>query len=290
MKMPSTMLLGVFLPALCFGQEPPAKLEFEVASIRPAQPTGQERVDIGVHLDGSQARIASFSIQDLVGMAYRVKRYQVTGPDWTSSERFNLSATLPAGSTTSQIPEMLQALLADRFQLKMHREKKDLPVYALVMGKPPLKLQESASSEPTEPKGVVSVTASGSAAGVSVNLGNGSYYTFGNNKFEVKKVRMETLANLLERYMDRPVINSTELPGAYDLTLNVTEEDYRILLIRAAVNSGVTLPPQALRLLDSGSPASLFDAIQQLGLKLDARKAPLDMLVIDDARKSPTDN
>jgi uncharacterized protein (TIGR03435 family) len=291
MKLRNPVLLVVFASGVLFGQSAAPKLEFEVTSVRPAQQDAPEKTAIGIHLDGSQVHIASFSLRELVAMAYRVQRYQVTGPDWTASEHFNVSATLPAGSTSQQMPEMMQALLADRFQLKMHREKKDLPVYALVMGKPPLKLQESAPATDTgEPKGVVNVSAAGSAAGVSVDLGKGSYYTFANNKFEVKKVRMDTLAVLLERYLDRPVVNLTDLTGTYDLTLPVTDEDYRMLLVRAAVSAGITLPPQALRLLDNGTPVSLFDSVQQLGLKLDARKAPMDMLVIDQALKTPTEN
>lgn len=291
MKLRNSVVLGVLASAVLWGQTAPSKLEFEVASVRPAEPNPPERVAVGVHLDGSQVRIAAFSMRDFVALAYRVKLNQVTGPDWTASERYNLNATLPAGGTSSQIPEMVQAVLADRFHLKMHEEKKDLPVYALVLGRPPLRLQEDApTSEDPDPKGAVNVSGGGSAAGVSVELGHGAYYTFANNKFEAKKVRMETLATILERFMDRPVVNLTELKGTYDLTLPVTEEDYRILLVRAAVNSGVNLPPQALRLLDAGSPASLFDAVQQLGLKLDARKAPLDMVVIDDALKTPTEN
>lgn len=101
---------------------------------------------------------------------------------------------------------------------------------------------------------------------------------------------MDSLATVLERFMDRPVVNLTDLQGTYDLTLNVTGEDYRIMMVRAAVNSGITLPPRALRLLDAGAPISLFDAVQQLGLKLDARKALRDLVVIDEALKTPTDN
>ncbi len=291
MKTRSPLVLGVLTSAVLFGQAASSKLEFEVASVRPAQPNGPERVAVGVHLDGSQVRIASFSMRDFVALAYRVKLNQVTGPEWTASDRYNVNATLPAGSTSSQIPEMVQSFLAERFQLKVHREKKDMPVYALVLGKPPLKLQEAApSADDPDPKGVVNVSGGGSAAGVSVDLGHGASYTFANNKFEARRVRMDTLATILERFMDRPVVNLTDLKGTYDLTLPVTEEDYRILLVRAAVNSGVNLPPQALRLLDAGSPVSLFDAVQQLGLKLDARKAPLDLVVIDDALKTPTEN
>ena len=90
--------------------------------------------------------------------------------------------------------------------------------------------------------------------------------------------------------MDRPVVDMTDLKGSYDVALDVTEEDHRVMLIRAGVAAGVTLPPQALRLLDGASTPSLLDAIQKLGLKLEARKAPLDVIVIDDARKTPTDN
>ncbi len=100
---------------------------------------------------------------------------------------------------------------------------------------------------------------------------------------------MGTLASMLERYMDRPIVNLTELKGKYDITLEVTEEDYQTMLIRAAISAGLVLPPQVLQLAE-GSTASLLDALQQAGLKLEPRKAPLDFLVIDQARKTPTDN
>jgi len=267
--------------------------KFEVASIRPSPPAGTERVDVGLHMDGAQVRIVSLPMRDYIARAYRVKLYQVTGPDWITSERFDVNATLPAGSTPEQIPEMLQFLLEERFQMKLHRDKKELPVYALTIGKPPLKLQESApdAAAGTPRKGDVSIAISGSAAaGVSVDLGNGSYYTFNNGKFEIKKVNMDMLARQLERYVDRPIVDMTDLKGNYDLTVAVTPEDYQTMLIRAAVNAGMVLPPQVLQLLDSGSIASLIDGLQQLGLKMEARKAPLDLLVIDQMSKTPTEN
>ena len=187
---------------------------------------------------------------------------------------------------------MLQSLLEERFQIKLHREKKELPVYALIIGKPPLKIQESAAdpAAPVAPKGTSNVTASGSAAGVSVDLGNGSYYTFNNGKFEIKKVNMDMLTRQLERYVDRPIIDMTDLKGTYDLSFAVTPEDYQTMLIRAAVNAGMVLPPQAIQFMDNGSIASLLDGLQQLGLKMDARRAPLDVLVIDQLSKTPTEN
>jgi uncharacterized protein (TIGR03435 family) len=101
---------------------------------------------------------------------------------------------------------------------------------------------------------------------------------------------MDAFARLLTPYVDRPIVNLTDLKGNYDFTLNLTPEDYRAMLIQIAVNNGVALPPQALRLLDGNSVASLFDVVQQLGLKMDARKAPLDVLVIDHVLKTPSEN
>jgi uncharacterized protein (TIGR03435 family) len=98
------------------------------------------------------------------------------------------------------------------------------------------------------------------------------------------------IAATLERFVDRPIVDMTDLKGAYDITLEVTQEDYRAMLIHAAVAAGVSLPPEALRFLDGASVPSLFEAVQKVGLKLDARKAPLDMIVVDDARKTPTEN
>lgn len=246
-----------------------------------------------MHIDGAQFRVGSFSLRDYLGMAYRMKPYQISGPDWIASERFDLAATLPAGVSTDLIPEMLQALLAERFQVKLHRDKKEFPVYVLEIGKGPLKLQASPldpDAADADGKGVANVAASGSGQGVFVNLGHGSSYSFANNRFEAAKLTMADWTGNLERFMDRPVVDMTGLKGNYDFALDLTEEDYRMMLVRSGVNAGVVLPPQALRLLEGGAPVSLFDAVQKLGLKLDARKAPLDVMVIDEARKTPTDN
>lgn len=292
MKFLSAVALAVSLAGLTLAQAPQTPLEFEVASVRPAAPAGQQQVNVGLRLDGSQARIASYSIGEYIAMAYRVRPPQVSGPDWIANDRYDINAKLPEGATSSQIPEMLQSLLASRFGLKIHHEKRDLPVYALVTGKGPLKLKEAPAdaSSGEAPKGVVNLAASGSVNGVSINLGNGSGFSFANDRFEATKVSMETFARVLERYMDRPVLNLTELKGNYDLSLNLTPEDYRIMLIRAGMNSGVVLPPQVLRLVEGNSPESLFEALQQVGLKLDARKSPLDVIVIDQVNKASTDN
>ena len=286
------LLLWAFAGAAVFSQSA-TRPEFEVATIRPSAPTPSETVTAGIRIDGAQVRWASLTLKDYIAAAYRVRRYQISGPDWTSSDRFDIAATLPPGSSPSQSPEMMQRLLEERFQLKMHREQKDFPVYMLEIAKGGLKMQESApdpNAANADANAPVNITGSGSGQGISINLGRGSSYTFSNNKFDAKRLTMAALAANLERFMDRPVVDKTDLKGSYDFSLDVTDEDYRAMLIRAAVTAGVVLPPPALRLLDGASLPSLFDALQKVGLRLDALKAPLEVLVIDAARKTPTDN
>jgi len=233
-------------------------------------------------------------LKDYIGMAYRLKLYQISGPDWIGTTRFDVAATLPEGSLPSQISTMTQALLEERFQLKVHREKKEFPIYALEIVKGGLKMTEappSAELANADPKAPQAFTGAGSNQGVSVNLGQGSSFTFSNNKFEAKRLTMASLAGTLERFLDRPVVDMTDLKGSYDFSIDVTGEDYRAMMIRSAVVAGVVLPPEVLRFLDgASSPESLFDGLAKLGLRLDARKAPLDVLVIDGALKTPTEN
>jgi uncharacterized protein (TIGR03435 family) len=265
--------------------------EFEVASIKPSAPDPMYKVRAGLHIDGSQVSCVKFSINDYIGMAYQVRSYQISGPDWTASERFDINAKLPAGSTGKEIPAMLKALLEDRFGMKTHREKRDAPVYGLVIGKGGLKMKESAP-DPQAPdtQGGASVAVSGEARGVNVNYGNGSYFTVGDNKFEGKKLRASLIADVLARFTDRPVVDMTDLKGNYDFLLELTPDDFRAMMVRAAISAGVTLPPQALQILDTASGDSLFNSVEKLGLKLESRKAPLDLLVIDHIEKTPTDN
>jgi len=278
--------------ALTFAQTAP-RPEFEVASIRPTSTEMREGVVAGVRIDGAQFRSNFLSLKDYVGAAYRVKLSQISAPDWLGSQRFDIVATLPADGPMSQIPEMLQRLLEERFQLKVHREAKEFPVYVLEIAKGGLKMQETPpdpEAAKVDPKAPVDYTGGGSGQGVTVNMGRGVSFTFANNKLDAKRLTMASLAGTLERFLDRPVVDMTGLTGGYDFSLDVTSEDYRGMMVRAAVAAGVVLPPEALKLLDGSSPTSLFDALQKLGLKLDARKAPLDTVVVDEMRKTPTDN
>ncbi|MEO5922233.1 MAG: TIGR03435 family protein [Bryobacteraceae bacterium] len=264
-------------------------LQFEVASIRPSAPFQPDAVALGLRMDGQQAHIVSFSLRDYIAMAYKIREGQVSGPDWLPDTRFDINATLPTGGKTDQIPDMLQALLGDRFQLKFHREKKGFDVYVLTRNNRPLALKPVTTDVPPS-DGSVNVAAAGSGAGVSVSLGNGSSYTFSNNKFEGKRLSTVVMADQLERYMDRPMVDQSGLSGVYDMSLEITADDYRVMLIRGAKASGIVLPPQAQRLADGATTPSLFESLEKLGLHLEAKKIPLDVIIVDQISKTPSEN
>jgi uncharacterized protein (TIGR03435 family) len=287
--------LAACLPLLVNAQTKPAHPEFEVASIRPAPPMDAS-VKIGMHTDGAQVRFDFLSLRDCMRIAWQVKDYQIVGPDWVGSDRFNISAKVPdGGATEEQRRTMLQNLLIDRFKLTFHNDKKEFAVYALVLSKNGLKMTETApdatSDAPAAKPAGISVNASGSAAGVFVDLGQGSYYTFADDKLVGHKLTLPRIADTLAAYMDKPVVDMTGLPDTkfYDFSLPVTSDDYRVMLIRSAIRAGVSLPPQALALAD-GSIDSFYSSLDAVGLKMDPRKAALDVMVIDHADKNPTDN
>ena len=284
------IILALCAPLAIYAQTAPAPAhpEFEVASIKPAPPvTATPTVNIGIRIDGAQFSCTSYSLKDYLRFAYNVKGYQIEGPEWMAQERYAISAKVPDGAPRDQIREMLQSLLEQRFKIKLHRMQKDFPVYALVVDKGGVKMTEVEKGG-TPPR-AINVKAQGGPGGVGVDLGNGSSFVFADEKFTAKKLYMVTLADALSIFMDRPVVDMTGLTGAYDFEFHMSEEDYRAMLIRSAVNNGVQLPPQALQFLNS-SGDSLFSAVQLVGLKLDSRKAPLDVIVVDSAEKTPTEN
>jgi uncharacterized protein (TIGR03435 family) len=281
-------LLAALLSASSFLLAQP--LQFEVASIKPAAPNRPDSVSLGLRMDGQQAHINAFSLRDYIAMAYKVRAAQVTGPDWLSDTRFDISGTLPPGGKMEQVDEMLQPLLAERFGLKFHREKKEFDVYALVRTNRPLGLKP-VTVDPNAPvEAAVNVSGTGSGQGVAVNLGNGSSYTFANGKLEGKKLDLATMVDTLELFMDRPLVDQSKLTGFYDVSLEITTEDYRVMLIRAGRSNGIVLPPQVLRLLDGATTPSLFEAIEKQGLRLEPRKLPLDVIVVDQISKAPSEN
>lgn len=288
--------------------QPATRLEFEVASIKPAAPPnfagGKVAIRIGMHVDGSRMEYSMGTLRDLIRTAYRVKDYQVSGPDWINDTRFDIVAKLPEGSNPDQAPEMLQALLADRFKLTLHHETKDHNVYALVVGKGGPKLKASEADDGT-PAGATNKDADGPKGPVALSTGNiaipnKSVMTFnrgaGGMAVNAKKVTLPGFADMLSRYVDRPVVDMTGIQGVYDFAMNLSMEE--IMHMKGAIG-GVMAVRVAGPGGDSGGPAdaasdstgpSVFQSVQQYGLKLDARKAPVDILTIDRAEKLPTEN
>jgi uncharacterized protein (TIGR03435 family) len=278
-------LLAFVLAPFAFGQALP---QFEVASIKPSPPGADFQVKIGLHIDGAQVSCNFFSLADYVRIAYDLKQYQVIASDWMASERYDIKARLPEGGKPDQVRDMIKALLAERFHLKVHKESKEFPVYALEVDKGGAKLKESKAEEGAAT--TTDVTAAGGPQGVTINLGNGSYFTFADNKIEGGKLDMPRFAETLARFTDRPVVDMTDLKGHYDFELKVSDEDFNAMRIRSAISAGVVLPPQAMKLLEFSSGDSLHSALQAVGLRLAPRKAPLEVLVIDSADKMPTEN
>jgi len=290
MKVIRPLFTAVLASISAFAQSSPARPEFEVASIKPSPPPTSGQINAGVHIDGARVSCSQLSLNDYIGIAHKVKRHQIVGPDWLASDRYDIAATLPEGAKREQVPEMLKALLEDRFGMKMHRDTKEFPVYGLVIGKGGLKMTESPVDAGLDSAKPVEVKVSGGAAGTTIDYGNGSYFTFANNRFEAKKLTMVAFADTLARFCDRPVVDMTELKGRYDLAIEFSPEDFRAMQIRAAIAAGVTLPPQVLQMLEHASGDSLPTALQTLGLKLEPRKAPIEVLVVDHAEKTPTAN
>ena len=304
-----------------FAQTPPAP-RFEVSSIKPAVPLqtqlsqiaqagnaniGNLRIMQQVITD-QRIDLNTLSLADLIVMAYRLKPYQLTAPDWVKSERYDVQATLPAGATKEQVPEMMQALLAERFKLKVHHDKKPLPVYGLVVGKDGSKLQPAAETPapvPEDPKAQTlslagqDVKISSDARGGQVVSTNGQNIRIqtspdGTIRMEFDKVTMAQFVQQIEQFLDKPVIDQTHLTGTYRIPLELSQEDLMAMVMSKASAAGVTIPG-----LPGGAPgqaatpssnSSIFNTVQKLGLKLESQNAPVYMIVVDSVEKTPTEN
>jgi uncharacterized protein (TIGR03435 family) len=263
-----------------WGQTTPV---FEGASIKPTPP---DQANVGVHIEGSQITCAGLSLKEYIRMATKLKDYQVVGPDWLDAQRFDVTATLPAGSTREQIPAMTMALLTARFSLKFHQDKKEFAAWGLAVDKAGLTMKPSLA-HPDDKAAAAELAANGGQGGISANLGNGAWFIFNKNQFTGRNLTMANLTDSLSRFMDKPVVDMTSTPGRYDVTLALSPTDFRIMLIRAAVAAGANVPPQALKLLNEPMGQSLQLALGALGLRMDFQRAPIDVIVVDHMEQSP---
>ena len=237
------VLLVLSMVAVGLGQTP----NFEVASVKAtAVQDGSLTVN---YPPGGRYSAQNLTVKALLGMSYGVQGYQILGGrGWVDSGGFDIEAKAAGGvgePTHEQVNQMVQALLADRFQLALHRETRQLPIYVLVAGKTGAKMLPGESS----------------AQGSKMMMG----------QLIIKKMSMTGLANILTFDLNRPVIDQTGLKGEYAFTLEWTP---------------------GLREADAGTASrpSLFTAVEeQLGLKLESTKGPVEVLVIDRVEK-PSEN
>ncbi len=292
-------ILCTFFLSCCvtFGGQPPAtgpqpnsavqseqKPAFEVASIKPSEPMPMGRMRITMGADAGMVRYTNVALKDCIRVAYRVKEFQIEGPDWLGSERFDILAKLPAGSSQDQIPEMLQALLAERFKLALHRDTKEHAIYALVAAKggPKLKAAEVAVGDP----------ASGKPAGAGAPRGNVSIMAGPNGAhLKAPSATLSNLAEMISRFSERPVVDMTGIQGQYDFDLVFSPETMRSM---PGGMKGPMGPPPGGERLPADAVAeragSIYDSVQRYGLKLEPRKAPMEILVVDHIEKTPTEN
>jgi uncharacterized protein (TIGR03435 family) len=225
---------------------------FEVASVKPDKSESHHSSSRDYH---GKFMATNVTLQDCIRRAYGVMDYQIVGPAWLKSERYDIAAEASFTPSTDQLRLMIQALLADRFKLSLHHEKKIFPVYVLIVAKNGPRLQPAP---------------------------NGGHNSFRSGPGHVSSTQasMSGFADLLSSQAGRPVLDETELHGAYNFQLDWTPDIDQIKPTEESDRSRSS----------SGGP-SLFTAIQeQLGLKLEPRKAPVDLLVIDHAERTPTEN
>lgn len=231
---------------------PAGPTHFDVASVKRATPPPAERGNSSMQLAPGRVTMTNVSLKKLLYEAYQVKDYQISGPDWLGSEIYDITATIPNGATRDDVLVMTQNLIAERFKVTLHREPKEMAVYALVVDKGGHKMKQVEFGRSS------TSTSKGSIEGVAVPMRN--------------------VAEALSRQMSRPVLDMTGLKGFYSFTMTFAPDE------APAVPADGVVPESAVG-------PSIAKALQdQLGLRMEARRAPVDMLIVDHAEKVPVEN
>jgi uncharacterized protein (TIGR03435 family) len=309
--MRKVLLTLLLLAAPVFAQAGPS---FEVATIKPSPPLDPQKIaagqlQIGMNVTKGRVTFGFMPVSALIMQAYKIKPHQVSGPAWLNEDRFDITATFPEGATSEQVPEMMKGLLAERFGLTFHWTSEEKPVYALVVDKDGPKLKEAQEPAPptaNEPKpdavigsGENAVSMRRTNQGMSMTTSktgavNMTMGPDGNMRMEIGKMTMADLADALTQFVDRPVVDKTELKGTYQVALEMAMAD----ILQIARKSGVmnAMGPEASAALanipGSSDPSSnsVFASIQKLGLRLDGQKMPVQVFVVDKVLRTPTEN
>ena len=277
-----TLAVCLSLAAANARAQAPPPAAFDVASIKPAAPGA--RGSFFNNSAGGLVRITNMTLKDLLVFAYRIQPFQVSGgPPWVDSDHYDVEAKPDKDPGPDQSRIMLQGLLADRFGLKIHRETKEMPVYELVMlkntGKPAPGLAEISEGSCVErdPGGAPLPPPS---IGQPINKMPCGMMRMGPDQMFGTSQPLSQLANVLSRMLGRTVIDKTGSDKKYNIQLQWSPDQ----------SQSFQLPPDAPRPQFDPNGPSIFTALQeQLGLKLESKKGPVEILMIDHADK-PSEN
>lgn len=244
-------------------QAPP--LAFEVAEVKPNK-SGEVRLAVDLQ-PGGRLVMHNVPMKVMIMFAYHLRPEAVTGPPWLESERFDLVAKAPETAAPNDLRRMLQTLLGERFKLAVHSESKLMPAYALVLGKSGPKLQASETALLREQRCVPGPSQPGQ------------------RHVDCKHITLPLLADYLQELAPRdftvPVVDQTGLTGAFDFKLDWTPS--------ARPSATADDAPASTASAETGP--SIFDAVEvQLGLRLERKKLPLPVVVVDRVERVPIEN
>jgi uncharacterized protein (TIGR03435 family) len=265
--------------AISFAQAPAAEQPaFEVVSIKPAPAMTLTLMNSGQfrsRIDDALVDISNISLMNLITMAYKVDQDYVSGPGWLADQSFSVNAKLPSGSNKSQIPAMVQRMLAERFKLALHHAEKVQQVYLLTVGPQGLKLKESNGDTVGRFCGgrpgshVCTQTMASLAQSLSTQA-----------KIAALRAQAGAPAQDDQRRIELPVIDQTGLTAMYDVDLEWIEA------LPGGGRGGGAFPVQT----SAPTAPDIFKALEQVGLKLEPSKHGFDAIVVDHIEKTPTEN
>jgi uncharacterized protein (TIGR03435 family) len=328
-----TIVLGLLNPGNVIAQSEqaagaPRGPTFEVATVKPSPSPeqlmagGKMTMVMGSTVTASQAEYRFLSLKELVAEAYKMREFQVSGPPWFATERFDIVAKLPEGASKDDAPKMLRALLEDRFKLAAHLDTQERPVLALVVAKDGPKLKETSAPEPIDPNtplkpgeriidgpnGPIRETRNPDGS-ITRNMGARGTVTqkmdWQNQTMTIESTRMTMagFADILTTILamggrgDRRVVDKTGLKGHYEVAVEWPLAD---LVASARAQGAIPATPPAVVSADSSPAAaasdpgragsSVYATVKKLGLKLEPSTAPVEQLIVDHMEKSPTED
>jgi uncharacterized protein (TIGR03435 family) len=278
---------------------------FEVASVK-ANKSGNIGM-ISMRMLPTSFNATNVPVQMLLTQAYRIRQFQIQGaPTWLNTDRFDINAKAPEGTPPDQLMAMVKSLLADRFKLVSHNETKESPIYSLVMARSDSKLGPKLSKTTDDCEKILAERRAAARAGgpgpnaaavftpppiserpiCTINMGssqgpNGTGFVM---RFRGGGQPIDNIVRQLEALADRPIVNRTGLTGLYDFDLEFVPRFVGQPLATGGISAAGQGPVAPI---DDGP--TIFDAVQQLGLKLESTRGPVEYLVIDSVEK-PTDD